>query len=228
MGAAVLEDERASIAGTEGRLWEVGTFGLTGGFGRVAVRVSGTAVRLFEDDHAFGPPEEGTAPSVSEHRRDAGDVRVETIVRLMRHAPFEGGIRLGTRLPTTDDEVGLERDRTDFWATLGGGWQRGSLRIEGEAGIAIIATREEAPEQVDPLIGSLRVRLDGSTLEPWIAAVWQHDTRSGPNVRGVEDSRELRAGFGVGSAWRLRFEGLAGLEPFDPEWGVGVAVSRRW
>lgn len=228
VGVSLLEAERASPAGVEGRLWEIGTFSATHDFGPVALRLSGTLHRIFEERERFAEPIDGTAPSDDGRRTDVGDVRVETLVSLVRDGTAEGALRLGVRLPTTDNRVGMERDRTDFWATLAGGWSTGRLRLEGEAGVAIVGTRDPRREQADPLVGSLRARWLGGAVEPRLAFVWQVDTRNGPDFRGVEDVRELRAGVRVGHTWPLEVEATAGTGDFDPDWGLSVSLGRVW
>src|SRR5688500_4654699 len=49
LGAAFLRDQRASLAGTSGDLWEVGNFSLAWRTGRVVLEAAGTAQRVFRD-----------------------------------------------------------------------------------------------------------------------------------------------------------------------------------
>lgn len=226
VGSGVYSGQRASLAGTEGKLWEVGTFRAAVSLGRVALQLSGTAFRVFRDEAVFAEPLDGTRPPDGRHRIDTGDYQVSTLVGLLPDdRTFDALIRFGARLPTTDNGVGLERDRTDFFGTVAGRYTRGRLSAAAEAGIGIMGTRDAQMEQVDPILYAGSVAYRWGPVSPRLEVVGQHDTRSGSDLRGTEDLSELRAGLKVlGEPW-VQLTLVRGLTAFSPDWGVTLRVG---
>src|SRR5262245_54555033 len=111
--------QRASLAGTVGRLIELGEVRAVVRAGRVLLEFAGTPQRIFEDDSVFAAPAGGAeAPPVNRRRHDSGDYRVSTVIPLFDRR-VQAVLRFGTRLPTTDNRIGLDRDQTDFFALVG-------------------------------------------------------------------------------------------------------------
>lgn len=224
LGIGVYLDQRASLAGTEGRLLELGNFRATWTAGQVAVQLSGTAVRVFEDERRFAEPY-GQARPLSEHSRvDAGDYRVSTIIRL---APGTGNpdvaLRFGVRLPTTDNGDGLERDQTDFFTTVGGRYWAGNLFVSGELGVGVLGTRNPAHEQVDPILFAADLTWDLGWIQPELEVVGQHDPRRNPDLRGNEDLGEVRLAVRKGERRWVRLAMARGWETFSP--GLGLFLE---
>jgi hypothetical protein len=221
MGAAVLVDQRASLAGTQGRLFELGDFALAVRSGRIAVEVAGAVLRLFEDEETFASPWGGARESTGARRRDAGDFRVSTMVLLTPPGqPASALLRFGTRLPTTDNEVGLERDRTDFFALLGGRLRARGFMLAGEAGVGINGTHDAQLEQSDVLMYSATASYTRGFVSPRVALVGHFDGMSGLTIRGNEELAELRVGARVGREVWAEAELVYGLQPFSPRSGI--------
>jgi hypothetical protein len=228
-GAAKLFDQRASLAGATGDLWEAGNFSLAWRSGRVVLEVGGTSQRFFSETGRFAEPHPEVDADADGDRHDSGDYRISTSVRLTPESwPFVGAVRFGTRLPTTDNETGLDRDAVDFFATLGGAGSLSSLFLAAEAGLGIHSTREVRFEQEDVLVYSARAELRGFAVVPSIAVLGQMHGPSHAAIRGVEDLGELRAGLQAGSRYWLRIEGVKGYETFSPETGVIVSIGSRF
>lgn len=226
MGAGFYGDQRLSRPGTEGTLREYLTFRLGWRTERTLLEVAGAARRTFRDDGSFAPPVPGVAPGPE--RGDVGDVRVSTTVRLSpEHRPLALALRFGTRLPTTDDAVGLERDRTDFFALLGGRLHRGPLRLAGEAGVGIHGTLDEEFDQADVLLYALAVDYRLGPLTPVAALVGQVDGFDGFSVRGNEDLAELRLGLATGERRWARIEWIFGRTEFSPRAGLRLTAGIR-
>lgn len=226
LGGAVLMDQRASLAGTQGRLLELGDFALGVRNGRMAVEVAGTIVRLFNDEETFATPYGGARESTGGRRRDVGDFRVSTAVLLTPpQQAVSGVIRFGTRLPTTDNEVGLERDRTDFFALLGGRVQGRSYTIAGEAGVGINGTHDPQLEQSDVLMYSASAAYTWGYFSPRVALVGHFDGMSGLTIRGNEELAEVRLGARVGRQAWAEAELVYGLQPFSPRTGLLLFVG---
>ena len=228
-GLGFYQGQRASLAGTEGRLLEVGDFQATWRSGRFAIEIGGTVLRLFDDDSMFATPYGGARPEAGPSRRDAGDYRIATAVHLTPLDRDAGLVlRFGTRLPTTDNEVGLERDRTDFFALVGGHLRRGGFRAAAETGVSINGTRDTRLEQADVMAYSLSTAYQHGWLTPSLALVGQKDYFSGWSMRGNEELAELRAGVRAGRRYWVQAEWVHGLAEFSPRSGLrlGAGIQR--
>jgi hypothetical protein len=168
-------------------------------------------------------------PADDGERRDAGDYRILTAVRLTREAaPVAAALRFGTRLPTTDNTVGLDRDATDFFATLGGRAARGRLALQAEAGVGIFGTREDAFEQDDLLIYAARSEYAAGPVVPMLTVVGQQVGTGHREIRGNESLGEVRLGVRAGRRRWLLAEAVAGYTDFSPGFGVLVSAGMDW
>lgn len=224
VGVGVFTDQRASLAGTEGTLTEAGNFAVRWRTGRVVLEAAGTAQRFFRDRSTFAEPTGGAQPDDDGRRHDSGDYRISTAVRLTpERAPALAWVRFGTRLPTTDNRVGLDRDQTDFFALAGGGVRRGPAWVLGEAGVGINGARSATSEQSDVLAYGLSTGYRGRLVTPLVVLVGQTDGAGG---RGNEELAELRAGARFGGQRWVQVSGVRGLVPFSP--GLGILISAGW
>ena len=225
-GVSRLVGQRASLAGTTGNLWEAGTFVVAWRTGRVILEAAGTAQRFFRETGTFTAPYPDVEASADGDRHDSGDYRISTTVRFTPSAfPAAGIVRFGTRLPTTDNTTGLDRDALDFFATLGGTVSRGPLAFAGEAGLGIHTTREQRFEQEDVLLYSLRAEIRNDMLTPSVAVLGQKHGPTHAAVRGVEDLGEMRAGVRIGRNLWARVEYVKGYEAFSPSSGFIVTAG---
>lgn len=226
VGGGVFADQRASLAGTEGRLVDVGNFSVAARSGRIAVEAAGTVLRLFDDRSTFADPWGGPPPATGERRRDAGDIRVSTLVLLTPpDRPLSAMLRFGTRLPTTDNEVGLERDRTDFFALVGGRLRIEGYELAGEAGVGINGTHDMRLEQSDVLIYSASAAYSWGAITPRITLLGHLDGMPGLAIRGNEELSELRLGVRAGRRTWAAAEVVRGLQPFSPSSGLIISAG---
>ena len=224
--AAGYRKQRASLAGTEGDLWEVPALSLAWRSGRIAILATGTGQRFFTEKERFAPAYFGVRPSTSGRRHDSGDYTIGTAVLLTpRRARAEALLRFGTRLPTTDNETGLDRDAIDFFATVAGRTTRGPLSVALEAGLGLNSTRDSAFEQDDLLLYAATFEYQRGIVTPSIMIVGQAHGPAHHEIRGVEDMSELRLGLRFGSRTWIRIEGVKGLETFSPSYGASVTVG---
>lgn len=227
-GVSRLFDQPASLAGTSGNLWELGIATLAWRTGRVTLEAAGTAQRFFRENQRFAEPFADVVAADDGHRHDSGDYRVGTSVRLTPDGSrVTGAARFGTRLPTTDNTTGLDRDAVDFFATIGAAGSVSSLLLSGEAGIGIHSTRETRFEQEDVLLYSLRAEMTGFRLVPSVEVLGQRHGTAHAAIRGVEDLGEVRAGIRVGSTFFMSIEGVVGYETFSPARGLIVLAGYR-
>jgi hypothetical protein len=229
LGAGVFQRQRASLAGTEGQLLELGAFQALWRTGRVALEASGTLYRVFEDRSVFAPPYGGARAPDGRRRTDAGDYRVSTTVRL---TPADrdalATLRFGTRLPTTDNVVGLERDMTDFFALVGGRLRHRGLRIAAETGVGIFGTREAHFEQSDVLAFALEAEHPVAGMVAALSLNGHADGLRGRAVRGNEELAELRLRLRTDGRFWAQAQVVRGLTAFSPAHGliVGGGLTR--
>jgi hypothetical protein len=225
VGGGAFGGQRASLAGTEGTLVEAGNFRATWRTGRVVLEAAGTVQRFFEDDERFAPAD----PAVTEagpRRQDSGDYRVSTLVRLTpQNARALAILRFGTRIPTTDNRVGLDRDATDFFALVGGRLARGGASLAAETGVAINTTRRPDFEQDDLLLYIVRAEYDRLPFVPSLTITGQQVGSGHREIRGNESLGEARLGVRAGRRRWVRVEGVAGLTRFSPDAGVLISAG---
>ena len=225
-GVSKLFEQRASLAGTTGDLWEIGSFTLAWRTGRVILEAAGTAQRFFREDGRFAAAYPDVDPSDDGHRHDSGAYHIATAVRLTPDSwPVAGAVRFGTRLPTTDNKTGLDRDAVDFFATLGASSLSGLLALSGEAGLGINTTREPRFEQDDLFLYSVKGELRFKTIVPSIEVLGQLHGPTHREIRGVEDLGEVRVGVRAGQRRWIRIEAVKGHETFSPSAGVIVTAG---
>lgn len=229
VGGGVYSGQRASLAGTTGRLVEVGSLRVTWSFGRVAVELAGTPLWLFEEQVVVSPPEGDVVPADDAHRITSGDAQVSTVVQLTAQRPDRGlALRFGARLPTTDNRQGLDRDQTDVYALLAGRITRGPLAVGAEFGLGVNGTRDLQYEQVDPLLYLLSFRYDLGVARAVLAITGQHDPRAGEDRRGTEDLGEGRLGVEMGNRRWVSVEVVRGWTPSSPDMGLIVKVGTHF
>lgn len=229
VGAGWLADQRASLAGTEGTLVEAGNFRAFWRTGRVVLEAGGTIQRFFDEESRFAPAEPNVDTDDDGRRRDAGDYRVLTTVRLTTEAaPVAAALRFGARLPTTDNTVGLDRDATDFFATIGGRAARGRAAVQAEAGVGIFGTRETDFEQDDLLIYAVRAEYAAGPIQPMLTIVGQQVGTGHREIRGNESLGEVRAGIRAGGRRWVMAEAVIGYTDFSPGPGILVSAGMDW
>ena len=228
VGAGLLDGQRASLAGTRGSLFELGNWLIAYHSGRIGIEFSGTAVRRFEDEDRFTAPLSVVEDPDAGVRVDAGDVRIGTVLRVAgdvdRHVV---ALRFGTRLPTPSDEPGLDRDRTDFYATAAARTlvARG-LRLSGEAGVGIHSTIIDSYPQSDVLVYSAGIeqRFARGGIR---AGIVGHDDLHRRVIRGNEDLSEVRVTGWLGDARWIEATLVRGVASFSPQWGLLVRAGAR-
>lgn len=226
VGAAVYFNQFVSLVGTTGQLIEAGNVRASWRSGRIVVELAGTIQRFYREDETVEPPVDGVdASSNAGTRHDAGDYRVQTVLRLTGDTAGTFAIlRFGTRLPTTDNRVGLERDQMDFFASVGAARSIRDLFFAAEAGLGINGTRLSNYEQADVLIYSATMELRAPLLSPFILVTGQNDMHDG-NVRGNEDLGEVRAGVRLGDARWLTASFVRGYHRSSPHAGLVMSAG---
>ncbi|MGH7475648.1 MAG: hypothetical protein ACRELD_05110 [Longimicrobiales bacterium] len=224
IGALGAAGQRAALAGSRGTLLEIGIVHAALRTGRVLLEIEAGAVRVLDEDTVLEPPAAYTRASDGRRRVDAGDIVVSTLIAL---TPLDraatAALRFGTRLPTSDNTAGLERDQTDFFVTFGGRARRDRLRLAAELGLAILGTRDPLYEQADMVTYAGGARLQTSLASPFVALVGQWNPSDSVRPRGIHNLAELRAGLVVGHRRFLEVTAARGLTALSP--GVALRIS---
>jgi hypothetical protein len=229
MGAAVHADQRISLAGAYGRLYEAGVFQATWSYDRVAIRIGGTLYRVFDGQGVYDEPVTDTRPPDGSVRKDAGDVRVSTLIWLTDPQDrVSFAFRFGTRLPTTDNKEGLGRDQADFFTTIGMRVRDGAWDLSVEGGAGVNGTRDPRHEQIDPILFAGSARYDAGAVDPFIEVTGQHDPRSDRDRRGNENIGEFRIGAQIGGRQWLRVMVARGWTSTSPDLGLTVLFGTRF
>lgn len=190
------------------------------------IEAGGTAQRYFDEKRRFSDPYTDVEPSENGKRHDSGDYRISTTVRLTPdNWSWNGVLRFGTRLPTTDNTTGLDRDAIDFFATIGAAAKIDVLSVSGETGLGIHSTREQRFEQDDLLLYSFRAELADFPISPIVAALGQIHGTGHSEIRGVEDLGEIRLGVRAGRRNWIKAEFVKGYESFSPSTGFIVSAG---
>lgn len=226
IGVGRYADQYASLAGTRGTLWEVGNVHASIRSGRMIMEIGGTVQRFFKDGEVVAEPAgDARAPAPDGKRHDAGDYRVGTVLRLTSlQSRTLATLRFGTRLPTTDNRVGLDRDATDFYTTLAAHTLLGRVALGVEAGLSINGTRKATYEQSDVLVYALSAEVRGARITPSFAILGQQDFQEFA-VRGNEDLAEIRAGVRLGDTRWLNATWVHGFSDASPSNGLQISLG---
>jgi surfeit locus 1 family protein len=223
VGAGMLRDQPAPLAGSVGRLLELGTYNLIVRSGRLAVEFNGTAVWRLQEDSQREQPADFVRPAPDGIRQDAGPAHAGALMLISPSAwPVDVMLRFGATIPTTGFPSGLDRDRTDFFAFAGARYARGAFTIATEQGLGINGTAFGRNPQSDMWTYSLTGAWSFNALRASAGVVGQQDGHRG-RIRGNEDQREMRVGLQAGRRQWLAAELIHGLTRYSP--GTGVRIS---
>lgn len=229
LGIAAFTQQPASLVGQQGRLLQFGMVGASFRTGRVMLSFEGSIFRVFDAGERFAEPSPLVEGVDLTRRTDSGDYVINThLILTSGQSQTDALIRFGVRLPTTDDRIGLERDQTDFFATMAGRQRLGRLSLDGELGFGIHGVAGTVHDQTDPLLFGLRATWGWVPLETSVRIGGQYDTRENGPPRGNEHLAELTWGIRTtGGTW-VSAEAARGLARFSPSWGAALRVGRAF
>jgi hypothetical protein len=221
VGASYLDAQRISLAGETGGLWELGRFQTAVRLDRVAIEAYGTAVRRFHS--------ETLTPSGEPRRRqDAGAMHVATTVLMTpRTAASAIALRFGVGIPTTDDRIGLDRDETDFFATVMSRLPVGPLTFTNALGVGIFGSRKPGREQQDVWVYSAQLTRTAGLVRPMLDLTGHVSTPGQLRIRGNEDLGEIRLGAQVGHGRWVEVQLVRGLAEYSPRFGMRLTMGVR-
>lgn len=224
LGAGLLLEQPAPLAGTRGTLLEGGLYNLAYRSGRIAIELGGTALWRLVDQDSIDPPAAGVHPA-RDPRQDAGVAYAFTAVRVSPDAwPVLLALRFGATIPTTSDESGLDRDRTDFYGLLSARYRTGPLTLTAENGVGIHGTLRRDLPQSDVWTFAFGAAWQLQRARLLADLVGRQDGHAYV-IRGNEDQRELRAGIELGRFRWLRLQYIRGLSDYSPGHGLRLVAG---
>jgi hypothetical protein len=139
------------------------------------------------------------------------------------------GLRVATELPDAGNESGLGSDLTNFYASFLIGKTVQSIRVVGNAGVAILGdTTAEVPQQNDLLTYGISVARALTTASELVAEVnGRVNTAFGEPDPGSESHAVMRVG-GRYTRGPVRVDAavLLGMTSRDPD--VGITAGLTW
>ena len=231
-GVDVERDVFYPVSGLAGDRLAVPTFGISIGLSSIAeLQIDGAFYQRLRIDERRGGPLSGLLDFTGDETTDVEDFVVATKLRLFSETTGRPsiGLRLATKLPNASNESGLGTDMTDFFAALLFAKTIESVRVVGNAGVAILGDPTAAvPEQNDlatfgvsvaraltnaaELVGEIngRLNLTGNDPDP-----------------GAENRAVMRLG-GRYTRGPVRVDGavLLGMTSRDP--GFGLSAGFTW
>lgn len=229
LGVSGFTQQPVSLVGQQGRLLQWGMVGAAYKTGRVMLSFEGSIVRVFVAGERFADPSPLVESVDLARRTDSGDYVINTHLLLTSGlGDRDALIRFGVRLPTTDHRVGLERDQTDFFATLAGRQGVGRLFLDGELGFGIHGVAGPRHNQTDPILFGLRAAYHLDRVEASFRLGGQYDTREHGPPRGNEHLAELTWGIRTTGVTWASLELIRGLALFSPSWGASLRVGRAF
>jgi hypothetical protein len=161
---------------------------------------------------------------------DVEDLVLATKVRLVTEAAgrLALGLRFATKLPNASNESGLGHDMTDFFASLLVAKTVQSIRVVGNAGVAILGDpTSDVPEQNDLLTYGLSVARALTTAAEVVGEInGRLNMANGDADAGAENRAVMRLG-GRYTHGPVRVDAgvLLGMTSRDPDIGVTVGVT---
>lgn len=226
-GTGVLWNHSATLAGSRGRLLEGGMYRIAVRSGRMAMEAGGTAVWRLDGERQIEPPLRGVQPAEHGVRQDAGVVYAASSLRMSPDSwPVAVLVRFGATVPTTSDESGLDRDRTDFFATIAARYHAGAFTLTAENGVGINGTLQHPNPQSDVWTFAYGATWDFARARAVAQIVGRQDGHSYV-IRGNEDLHELRVGFDYGRRVLLRARYVRGLSEFSTGHGFRAGAALR-
>jgi hypothetical protein len=230
-GLDFLDDAYFPVSGLTGRLWKIGTFGLSIGVGSIAeIQIDGgLRNRLIVETFDRFAPLAGMLDFTGDTTSDFVDFTVGTKVRFMSET-FQRpamAVRFATRLPTASNESGLGLDTTDFNFGLSIAKTVQSVRVVGNFGLGILGDPTRGDRQNDVLTyGGSVARAVGSGVEIVGEINGRWSTREGTPPPGTDSRALMRVGARF-TRGPVRGDGalIIGVTERDPTWGFTGGIT---
>jgi hypothetical protein len=218
-------------SGLRGNLVSAPTVGISVGLGPIAeIQLDGSFYRRLEITERQPAPLSGLLSFTGDTTTAVDDFVIATKVRLLNEAPGRPAIsvRFATRLPNASNESGLGHDTTDFFATALVAKTVTSIRVVGNAGVAILGDPTVAARQEDLLtLGLSLARAIGGGLE----LVGEYNGRlhvaAGSPAPGTETRGVARAGVRL-TRGPVRVDAAALVGTTSTDLDIGLTAGLTW
>jgi hypothetical protein len=230
-GLDFYHDALFPVSGLTGRLWRIGTFGLSFGVGSIAeIQIDGgLRNRLIIETADPAAPLAGMLDFTGDATSDFEDISIGAKVRFMSETAQRPAmaVRFATRLPNAGNESGLGLDTTDFNFGLSIGKTVQSVRVVGNLGIGILGDPTRGDRQNDVLNYGVSV---ARAVAPGVEVVGELNgrasTRSGTPPPGTDSRSLMRVGARF-TRGPVRGDGalIIGVTERDPTWGFTGGVT---
>ena len=221
------------VSGLRGHRLSVPTFGVSVGLSSMAeLQIDAGFYQRLRITERRAAPLASLVTSTSDRTHDVEDVVIATKIHLFGETAGGRpavGLRFATKLPNASNENGLGTDMTDFFASLLVAKTIQSIRVVGNAGVAIMGDPTAAvPEQNDLLTIGLSV---ARALTNSTEVVGEVNSRlnlaNGDPDPGGENRGVMRFG-GRYTRGTVRVDAgvIIGMTARDPE--IGVTAGFTW
>jgi hypothetical protein len=231
-GIDIERDVVYPVSGLTGNRLSVPTIGVSVGLSSIAeIQIDGGVYQRLSVTERRVAPLSGLLDFDGDRTTDVEDLIVATKIRLFTEAGRRPalGLRLATRVPTASNEAGLGHDVTDFSASLLIARTIQSIRVVGNAGLAILGDPTSAvPEQNDLLILGLSVARAMTTAAELVGEVnGRINTSRGAADPGAEHRAVMRLGGRyTRAAVRVDAGVILGMTSRDPQ--IGLTAGFTW
>jgi hypothetical protein len=221
------------VSGLRGHRLSVPTFGVSVGLSSIAeLQIDGGFHQRLAITERRPAPLAHLLTAEGDRTHDVEDVVIATKIRLFGETPTGRpavGLRFATKLPNASNEAGLGTDMTDFFAALLVAKTIQSIRVVGNAGVAILGdSTATVPEQNDLLTFGLSVARALTTATELVGEInGRLNLANGDPEPGGENRGVMRFG-GRYTRGTVRVDAgiVIGMTPRDPE--IGLTTGFTW
>ena len=220
------------VSGLAGNRWVFPTIGVSIGLSSIAeIQVDGSPFQRLSISERRAAPLDDLVSIDGDSTSDVEDFVLATKIRLVPEAARRPalGLRFATQLPNASNESGLGTDLANFFASFLIAKTVQSIRVVGNAGVAILGDPTSGfPEQNDLFTYGLSVARALTTEGEIVAEVnGRWNTANGQADPGSENRAQMRFG-GRYTRGPVRVDAglLLGLTSRDPD--VGLTAGLTW
>jgi hypothetical protein len=231
MGVDWARDITFPVSGLTGDLLTAPAIGISVGVGPIAeIQIDGSPYRRLRIGERRVAPLSNVLPLDLVETSAVDDVVIATKLRLVNEGRGRPaiGLRFATRLPNASNESGLGHDTTDFFASFLLGKTVKSLRVVGNAGVAIVGDPTVAARQEDLLTFGLSMAL---AMPAGFEVVAEYNGRmslaNGSPVPGAENRGVARAGLRF-TRGPVRLDSAALFGATSDDLDIGATVGLTW
>lgn len=219
------------VSGLEGDRLSVPTFGVSIGLSPFAeIQLDGGLYQRLDVTERRNAPLASLLDFTGDRTTDVEDLVLGTKIRLFTEAPGRPalGLRFATRLPNASNEAGLGHDMTDFFASLLFAKTVESIRVVGNAGVAIMGDPTAVvPEQNDLLTFGISVARAMTAAAELVGEInGRLNLSNGDADPGAENRAVMRLG-GRYTRGTVRVDAavLLGMTSRDPQFGLTTGFT---